>query len=212
MTRDRAAADAVATDAATEAAATRAGAAQAEAGQARAAQAAQAEAAQARAAQARATQAATADAAERRRSERADDNLLLDAGDDDWAWRRRIRANPVTARIYRTSVGVVGLLVVVGGLVAVPAPGPGWLIVFAGVSIWATEFEWAQRLLRWGRGVLAQWTGWMGRQAWWVKGAVGLATAVLVLAIFWALLALTGIPALLPDAVEVLLRHVPGLD
>ncbi len=64
-----------------------------------------------------------------------------------------------------------------------PAPGPGWLIVFAGVGIWATEFEWAQRLLRWGKGVLASWTHWMGRQPIWVRAVVGLATLALVLAI-----------------------------
>ena len=87
------------------------------------------------------------DDAARRLAERRDHNLTLDAQDDDWAWRRRIRANPVTARVYRITVAVLGLVIVVGGLIVVPAPGPGWLIVFAGVSVWATEFEWAQRLL-----------------------------------------------------------------
>lgn len=145
------------------------------------------------------------------RPEDTDDNIVLDAQDDDWAWRRRLRANPVTARAYRIAVAVVGGIVVVAGLIAVPAPGPGWLIVFAGVGIWATEFEWAQRLLRWGKGVLASWTHWMGRQPIWVRALVGLATLALVLAIFWGLFALTGVPGLFPDALEDLLRQVPGL-
>ena len=150
-------------------------------------------------------------AARRRAAERSDHNVTLDAHDDDWAWRRRLRAHPVTARVYRIVVAVVGALVVAGGLVAVPAPGPGWLIVFAGVGIWATEFEWAQRLLRWGRGVLADWTHRMGRQPVWVRGLVGLATFVLVLALFWGLFALTGVPTLLPDNLEDPLRRLPGL-
>ena len=89
-----------------------------------------------------------------RRPEDTDDNIVLDAEDDDWAWRRRIRAHPTAHRIYRGAVGVVGAVVLVVGLIAVPAPGPGWLIVFVGLAIWASEFEFAQRLLRWGRARL----------------------------------------------------------
>jgi len=158
------------------------------------------------------TAAEDAAAAARRRAERTDHNITLDAQDDDWAWRRRIRANPATARVYRITIGVLGLVVVVGGLIIVPAPGPGWLVVFAGVSLWATEFEWAQRLLRWGKGVLAQWTHWMVRQPWWLKGLVTLGTAALVLAIFWALFAVTGVWGFLPDGIENWLRRIPGLD
>ena len=33
------------------------------------------------------------------------------------------------------------------GSILVPLPGPGWLIVFAGLAILATEYVWAQRLL-----------------------------------------------------------------
>lgn len=152
------------------------------------------------------------DDAARRLAERRDHNLTLDAQDDDWAWRRRIRANPVTARVYRITVAVLGLVIVVGGLIVVPAPGPGWLIVFAGVSVWATEFEWAQRLLRWGKGVLAQWTQWMLRQPWWLKGLVTLGVAALVLAVIWTLFAITGVWSLLPDGVENWLRLAPGVD
>ncbi len=95
------------------------------------------------------------------RPEDTDDNVVLDAQADDWAGRRRLRANPTTARLYRGAVAVLGLVIVVAGLIAVPAPGPGWLIVFVGVSVWASEFEWAQRLLRWGRARLHRWNTWM---------------------------------------------------
>ena len=73
-------------------------------------------------------------------------HVLRDANDeDDWAWRRAIRANPTSRRIYRIAVFVVGLVLLLGGLALVPLPGPGWLIVIAGIAIWASEFEQAAR-------------------------------------------------------------------
>ena len=30
-----------------------------------------------------------------------------------------------------------------------PLPGPGWVVIFGGMAIWATEFVWAQLVLRW---------------------------------------------------------------
>ncbi|MGO4429964.1 TIGR02611 family protein, partial [Streptomyces sp. MCAF7] len=39
--------------------------------------------------------------------------------------------------------------VVVIGIIMLPLPGPGWLVIFAGMAIWATEFVWAQLVLRW---------------------------------------------------------------
>ena len=77
-----------------------------------------------------------------------DENITLDAAEDDWEWRRKIRSNPHSHGIYRVVVGVVGLIIVVLGLIMVPFPGPGWLVVFLGLAIWASEFEWAQRVRR----------------------------------------------------------------
>ena len=55
----------------------------------------------------------THDDLERTERARHDHGILLDAQDDDWAWRRKIRANPATARLYRLAIGVVGLIIVV---------------------------------------------------------------------------------------------------
>ncbi|GAA1779835.1 MAG: TIGR02611 family protein [Actinobacteria bacterium] len=142
---------------------------------------------------------------------RHDDNILLDADDDDWAWRRRIRANPATARIYRLTVGVVGLLIVVTGLALVPLPGPGWLIVFAGLAVWGSEFEWAQRLLNWVRAKVRAWDGWIRAQPVWLQGLAILGTAIVVLALMWGLLKVSGVPAFFPDAAENWLHGVAGL-
>ena len=90
-----------------------------------------------------------------------DHNITLDAADDDWEWRRRIRSNPHSHLIYRVAVGVLGLVVVVIGLIMVPFPGPGWLVVFLGIALWSSEFEWAQRLLHLARHTLHTWNQWL---------------------------------------------------
>jgi uncharacterized protein (TIGR02611 family) len=50
---------------------------------------------------------------------------------------------------WQVGVFVAGLAVVAAGVVMLPLPGPGWLVIFAGMAIWATEFVWAQLVLRW---------------------------------------------------------------
>jgi uncharacterized protein (TIGR02611 family) len=94
-----------------------------------------------------------------------------------------LRATKAGRLGLRIGIGVLGLLVVVGGLILVPLPGPGWLIVFAGLAIWSLEFDWAARLHVWGRRQFARWTAWVLRQGWPVRIAVGVATAVFVTAV-----------------------------
>jgi uncharacterized protein (TIGR02611 family) len=48
-------------------------------------------------------------------------------------------------RILVTAVG--GFLVIVGVALLV-LPGPGWLLIFIGLGILATEYVWAERLLK----------------------------------------------------------------
>ena len=73
------------------------------------------------------------------------------------------------------------------------------------------EFEPAQRLLDWGRERLRDWTEWLRPKPLWVKGLVGLATLALVLAFFWGLFALSGVPGWFPDFAETMLVQLPGL-
>lgn len=141
-----------------------------------------------------------------------DHNITLDAADDDWEWRRKIRSNPHTHLIYRIVVGVVGLLIVILGLIMVPFPGPGWLVVFLGLAIWASEFEWAQRLLHRARGALHTWATWLRPQPWWVKGLTLVLTVVGVALVFWLLFLVGGVPGFLPDRIEEWVKGVPGLD
>jgi Putative transmembrane protein (PGPGW) len=48
----------------------------------------------------------------------------------------------------RIAVTVVGVLVLLAGLALLVLPGPGWLLIFVGLSILGSEYVWAQRLLR----------------------------------------------------------------
>ena len=49
----------------------------------------------------------------------------------------------------RAAITVAGVVVVVVGLVLVPLPGPGWLIVLGGIALLGREYESARRLHRW---------------------------------------------------------------
>lgn len=50
---------------------------------------------------------------------------------------------------WQVGVFVLGLAVVVAGALMLVLPGPGWVVIFGGMAIWATEFVWAQLVLRW---------------------------------------------------------------
>jgi uncharacterized protein (TIGR02611 family) len=137
-------------------------------------------------------------------------NITLDATDDDWRWRRRIRWNRHSHLIYRVVVGVIGRSVVVSGLIMVPFPGPGWLVVLSVWGLWASEFERAQRLLRPATGTLKAWTGWLIPRPWWVKGLVLLVTVAAVTAVFWLLFLISAVLGYFPDIVEQRLKKVHG--
>lgn len=50
--------------------------------------------------------------------------------------------------LQRLAVGTSGGALVLLGLVLVPLPGPGWLIVAAGSGLLGTEFPWAAAVSR----------------------------------------------------------------
>jgi uncharacterized protein (TIGR02611 family) len=82
-------------------------------------------------------------------------------------------------------VAVVGTVVLAAGIIAIPYPGPGWLIVFLGLGILGTEFHWAQLVLHWVRARYDSWREWMRRQPPVVRLGVIALTGVIVLATLW---------------------------
>lgn len=87
----------------------------------------------------------------------------------------------------KASIGIVGGVVVLIGIVAIPYPGPGWLIVFAGLAILATEFPWAQRLLDKARGKYDAWSEWLKAQSLLVKSLFAIGTSFVVVMTLWLL-------------------------
>lgn len=138
--------------------------------------------------------------------ENLDADSLIDAEEDDWEWRRRLRANPTTARFYRVGVFVLGLVIVVLGLLLIPFPGPGWLIVIAGLAIWATEFEKAQRVLEFVKSKLRIWEEWVKRQNLFVKGLVGVVGIAFIATVLWLTFHFSGIPGFFPDGLANWMR------
>jgi len=81
-------------------------------------------------------------------------------------WRAVIARRPWLNVLYKTVITVLGVAVVVIGLILVPLPGPGWLIVFIGLTILGSEYHWARRLTSWLRMQLARfWAWWKARRA-----------------------------------------------
>jgi uncharacterized protein (TIGR02611 family) len=100
-----------------------------------------------------------------------------------WArWRDRLRERRGAEFVYRIAVAVLGVAVLAVGIVAIPYPGPGWAIFFVGLGILATEFEWAGRLLKFGKVRYDAVLAWFKRQGPWVK-VVGVVFSTAVAAV-----------------------------
>jgi uncharacterized protein (TIGR02611 family) len=101
--------------------------------------------------------------------------------------RRHLAGNRTTNFCYRALVGLIGGIVLAVGVIAIPYPGPGWLIVFAGLAILATEFAWAQHVLRYARGRYDAWNAWQRRQHWALRLTILAATGLVVVTTVWLL-------------------------
>jgi uncharacterized protein (TIGR02611 family) len=154
----------------------------------------------------------TADA-EPQSPDRTDHNIVLDQYDDRWEWRRKIRADPRKAMIYRIGVGILGGTLIILAPLTGWLPGPGGIPLFiAGLAVLASEFEWAQRLLYWVKARVQRLTAWTGRQPAWLKALGTVALIGCVLLVIWVELAVFGVPNWLPDSLEGWLTSVPLLD
>lgn len=117
----------------------------------------------------------------------SDGNDLLGAIARRFGFRDRIKRNRALNIVYRIAVGVLGGLVLLAGLFMIPYPGPGWFVVFVGLAILATEFTWAERILRYAKGRYDAWNDWLKRQHPVVRAVVWTATAAVVVVTLWLL-------------------------
>ncbi len=94
-----------------------------------------------------------------------------------------VRTHRVFGWPYRILVGIVGAAILALGIVMIPAPGPGWLVVLGGLAVLATEFAWARRLLHFTRRWVRAWTGWVMAKPLWTRFAFGSAGLVVLAAV-----------------------------
>jgi uncharacterized protein (TIGR02611 family) len=80
---------------------------------------------------------------------------------------------PGGRHVWKIGVAAVGLVVVVAGIVMLVTPGPGWLVIFLGFAIWATEFAWANSVATFVRRNVTRCASWIRRQPRWLLVALG---------------------------------------
>jgi uncharacterized protein (TIGR02611 family) len=106
-----------------------------------------------------------------------------DSVDQVRSFRARVRSTRAGRISWRIGVTILGVGIIAGGIVLLPLPGPGWLIIFAGLGLLATEYEWAARLLRYARRTVSRWTTWVSNQGRGVQLLIGFAGLVLLAAL-----------------------------
>lgn len=55
----------------------------------------------------------------------------------------------IPTAVRKPLVFIVGTAIVILGLVLLPLPGPGWVIIFLGFAVLATEFAFAEKVRDW---------------------------------------------------------------
>lgn len=96
-----------------------------------------------------------------------------------------IRANPTGRVALKIFIAVAGAIVVTVGVALIPLPGPGWLLVIAGLGVWAVEFHWARRLLAFTRRHVHAWTRWATSRSLPVRLVLGSVGLVFVATVVW---------------------------
>lgn len=99
----------------------------------------------------------------------------------------------------RIGIAIVGGTVLLFGIVAIPYPGPGWLIVFTGLAILATEFPWARKVLDFAKSKYDAWTMWLKSQKPVVRITALVATGLVVVLTLWLL----NVPGLIMDLFDI---------
>jgi uncharacterized protein (TIGR02611 family) len=69
-----------------------------------------------------------------------------------WIWfPLRVTIRFLMSNGKRIAVSLLGLVLVLAGLAMLVLPGPGVLLLIAGLAVLATEYVWAQRMLNYAK-------------------------------------------------------------
>jgi uncharacterized protein (TIGR02611 family) len=104
-----------------------------------------------------------------------------------------VRSWPGGFVLWRVGITLLGGAVILVGIVLLPLPGPGWLIIFAGIGLLGTEYAWAARLLNAVRSRVQAWTDWTRAQSRSVRFAIGAAGLLVLAAVVIAALVFYGV-------------------
>jgi len=115
--------------------------------------------------------------------------LVVPRGGRVRAIRARARSTPVGRVLWRLGVTVLGGLVIAVGIVLLPLPGPGWVIIFGGLGILATEYASAARLLTAVRRFVTRMGDWVRARGLFLQIIFGVLSvaflAAVVLGVWW---------------------------
>lgn len=87
----------------------------------------------------------------------------------------------------KLAIAIIGLMVVFAGLIMVPYPGPGWLVVFAGLAILATEFRFAHNILEFGKEKYQIWQNWVSSQGILIQIVIWTIMGIIIVLTIWLL-------------------------
>ncbi|MBI3686939.1 MAG: PGPGW domain-containing protein [Actinobacteria bacterium] len=110
------------------------------------------------------------------------------------AVRRWLRTNRLTRRPYLIVVTSLGVATIGVGIVLLALPGPGWLVIFLGLGILASEYRWAEQLSSRLRAVARFWNRWVSRQSVPVRILLGSGVLLLLVGVAVGYLLWRGVP------------------
>lgn len=102
--------------------------------------------------------------------------------------RQQIKSTPYGSLVWRIFIGVIGGLITIIGTVFLFAPGPGLLVLLAGLGILASEFAWASRAILKTKAIAANAADKVGMPLWvkYMLAAGFTAASIVVIAIYFA--------------------------
>ena len=72
--------------------------------------------------------------------------------------------NQMLRQSKKLGIAIVGGVIVLAGIIMIPYPGPGWLVVFSGLAVLATEFKFASTALKYLKKKYDAWKIWLVKQ------------------------------------------------
>lgn len=87
----------------------------------------------------------------------------------------------------KIAIALVGALVLAAGIVMIPLPGPGWLVVVLGLYILSFEFAWAERVLDRIRDKVIDAAHLAAANKWGTALSVASACGIIAAGVVWAL-------------------------